>query len=239
MHAYRDAIRRSAGAYVLYPGSGPDSLEQELHEILPGIGAFPLRPSSGGRADGTAALARFIHDVLVHVADQSTARERTQFWSWQRQEQRGAGVLPAEGAPRPPADLSVLVGYVREGQDTWVHDNARYNVRAGDRRGAVPLDSDLLDADVVLLWSDRGEGAKPRVRSIWVRKGPWVLADASELIAAGYPDRPSEYRYLVTGLTPIERPDTWAVDDEALASIAAGDKRPTLARWIDLAARTR
>ncbi|MGA0334372.1 MAG: DUF2357 domain-containing protein, partial [Kiritimatiellia bacterium] len=45
MHAYRDAIRRSAGAYVLYPGA--DAGEKPFkgfHELLPGLGAFPLRP---------------------------------------------------------------------------------------------------------------------------------------------------------------------------------------------------
>lgn len=44
MHAYRDAIRRSAGAYILYPGCG--SFEKRgFHEILPGVGAFAINPS--------------------------------------------------------------------------------------------------------------------------------------------------------------------------------------------------
>ena len=44
MHAYRDAIRRSAGAYVLYPGTDEKNFKG-FHELLPGLGAFPLRPN--------------------------------------------------------------------------------------------------------------------------------------------------------------------------------------------------
>src|SRR5207253_6232994 len=59
MHAYRDAIRRSAGAYVLYPG---DSDEQctKFHELLPGLGAFGLRPASDGNSIGTESLTAFL-----------------------------------------------------------------------------------------------------------------------------------------------------------------------------------
>ena len=50
MHAYRDAIRRTAGAYVLYPGNDGDDKRFEefdhrgFHEVLPGLGAFAIRP---------------------------------------------------------------------------------------------------------------------------------------------------------------------------------------------------
>src|SRR5690606_6737162 len=44
MHAYKDAIRRTGGAYVLYPGD--KSINQKgFHEIIPGLGAFPVKPS--------------------------------------------------------------------------------------------------------------------------------------------------------------------------------------------------
>ena len=55
MHAYRDAIRRSVGAYVLYPGDQSEQI-REYHEILPGLGAFALRPSISGDAQGTRHL---------------------------------------------------------------------------------------------------------------------------------------------------------------------------------------
>ncbi len=43
MHSYRDAIR-TGGAYILYPGQVPFN-KFGFHEIIPGLGAFPMRPS--------------------------------------------------------------------------------------------------------------------------------------------------------------------------------------------------
>lgn len=65
MHAYRDAIRRSYGAYVLYPGE----VERKwtgYHELLPGLGAFVLRPRGVD-----SSLRAFISDLLNHVATPS------------------------------------------------------------------------------------------------------------------------------------------------------------------------
>lgn len=44
MHAYKDAIRRSLGAFILYPGS-EKRICSYSNTPLPGVGAFPLRPS--------------------------------------------------------------------------------------------------------------------------------------------------------------------------------------------------
>lgn len=69
MHAYRDAIRRSYGAYVLYPGSVGRQWTG-FHELLPGVGAFVLRPGTGN-----TELSKFIEDLLGHVAADSVRRE--------------------------------------------------------------------------------------------------------------------------------------------------------------------
>ena len=51
MHAYRDAIKPSQGAYVLYPGrSSKPSRFEGFHEILPGLGAFGVAPDDAGKA---------------------------------------------------------------------------------------------------------------------------------------------------------------------------------------------
>jgi hypothetical protein len=73
MHAYRDAIRRTQGAYVLYPGD-VDLPLRGFHEVLPGLGAFALRP--GG---GTAAVAGFLAEVVAHVCNRASAREQQSF----------------------------------------------------------------------------------------------------------------------------------------------------------------
>src|SRR5213078_3995902 len=71
MHAYRDAIRRSVGAFVLYPGT-EKRIFQEYEEILPGLGAFALRPTLSGPATGITRLREFLSGVLDHVALQLT-----------------------------------------------------------------------------------------------------------------------------------------------------------------------
>lgn len=61
MHAYRDAVRRTAGAYVLYPGNPGDNISPYncFHEILPGLGAFAIRPNAEGEASGIDSVANF------------------------------------------------------------------------------------------------------------------------------------------------------------------------------------
>lgn len=45
MHAYKDAIRNTMGAYTLYPGNCK-KIHREQNGIVPGIGAFPARPNT-------------------------------------------------------------------------------------------------------------------------------------------------------------------------------------------------
>ena len=83
MHAYRDAIRRTAGAYVLYPGNAGDGKRFDefvgFHEVLPGLGAFAVRPRLDGTAEGLDDLRQFLDHVIEHLANRTTARERASF----------------------------------------------------------------------------------------------------------------------------------------------------------------
>ncbi|NTE66166.1 DUF2357 domain-containing protein [Agrobacterium tumefaciens] len=69
MHAYKDAIRRSMGAYVLYPGQGSghrDFLWQEYHEVIPGLGAFSIRPDD--TETGSETIRKFLLDILDEIS---------------------------------------------------------------------------------------------------------------------------------------------------------------------------
>ena len=80
MHAYRDAIKRSQGAYVLYPGRPSAGVPlQGFHEILPGLGAFGVAPDENGVAQGLGSLEKFLDEVLAHLANRTTAQERVSF----------------------------------------------------------------------------------------------------------------------------------------------------------------
>lgn len=74
MHSYRDAIRRTGGAYVLYPGNvdGSQNERNEYTEILPGLGAFPLSPSR----DSSAQIKEFLVRIAQHLCDRITRWEK-------------------------------------------------------------------------------------------------------------------------------------------------------------------
>lgn len=63
MHAYKDAIRRTGGAYVLYPGTETQEPLKGFHEIIPGLGAFAIKP--GAKNEGLNALSNFIDRVIL------------------------------------------------------------------------------------------------------------------------------------------------------------------------------
>lgn len=195
MHAYRDAIRRSAGAYVLFPGDGSPDRWPEFDELIPGIGAFPLRPTADG-AHGVDALEVFLQDVLTHAANQASASERAQYWLSHHTAGAGPNVVPSEALVHPPADESVLVGYVRSDQLRWIRDTRSYNLRADGRRGSVTPNDDMLKARLILLWT--GPLKDPAFVGLFERTDGWVVRTSSDLRATGYPDRSGEGAYLVT-----------------------------------------
>lgn len=72
MHAYRDAIRQTGGAYVLFPGQGvKNQALQQSYEILPGLGAFVMSPSH----ESTKEIADFLQTVARHLSDRITRWE--------------------------------------------------------------------------------------------------------------------------------------------------------------------
>jgi hypothetical protein len=64
MHAYRDAIHNSAGAYVLYPGNGAPTLMRRGDGLLPSLGAFAVTSGPDGRVNGMADVAAFLEEVM-------------------------------------------------------------------------------------------------------------------------------------------------------------------------------
>ncbi|WP_454730663.1 MULTISPECIES: DUF2357 domain-containing protein [Cupriavidus] len=178
MHAYRDAIRRTAGAYVLYPGGDEELHNQqflEYHELLPGLGAFVLRPTDIGNASGAPALKRFIGDVLDHVATRLTMHERGRHWL---EEMHGAS-YPSGLADRlllPLPETSVLLGFVKSAEHwAWIQEHKVYNVRAEGRPGGVRADAALLYAQLLLLYC-------PATEQIALAR---IVSDAEEILSEG------------------------------------------------------
>ena len=232
MHAYRDAIRRSAGAYVLYPGDEERTPFMEHHEVLPGLGAFPLRPGATGPM-GTAALDRFLTEVIDHVADRATQHERSRFW--RTVIHRGVPVqsdkdrrLPALAVP--PSDAPVMCGYLKgRAHRRWVDHNGLYNVRAGDRRGSLAADADILRAHDIVLY---GPGFRP---SLWARAGAGFVQSQDEMLRLGYPN-PLGRVYLCCSVERRDDEPEWLGELQIGAGTIAASiaEAPFTTTWRDL-----
>lgn len=203
MHAYRDAIRRTQGAYVLYPGDSSRQW-QGYHEILPGLGAFPLKPGNGAQE-----VEDFIREVVVHACDRATARERQSYHTYQAQEAPASyavlGKLPEfDGATRrrtpPPAETHVLIGWYKdEAHLRWVLAQKLYNFRMDTKAGSLRLTPEVSGAQYLLLHSYKGKTSSGLFHV--AKEGPRVLS-RERLKERGYPSEPSQPFYLVYNVVP-------------------------------------
>ncbi len=160
MHAYRDAIRRTQGSYVVYPGDVAQPW-QRYHEILPGLGAFLLKPGMG-----ESALTAFINDIVAHTCDRATARERQSYHLYQVQEAPSSyavlHTLPEKetGSTRrvpPLAETHVLIGWYKNSEHlAWIHAKQLYNFRMDIERGSLRLKPEVSGAQYLLLHSYKG-----------------------------------------------------------------------------------
>jgi len=213
MHAYRDAIRRTQGAYVLYPGDVPQQW-QGYHEILPGLGAFPIKP---GRGNGV--LTKFIQDVVTHTCDRATARERQSYHVYQVQEAPASYAvlhkLPEKdagsGRRSPPlAETQVLIGWYKDKAHLeWVLKSGLYNFRMDVERGSLRLKPEVSGAQYLLLHGHKGATSPTLLRVS--KQGPRVLSRQA-LKARGYPGEPSRPFYLVYDVSPAEGFDGYEWD---------------------------
>ena len=83
MHTYNDAIRRTIGSYVLYPGSGDIKAKEYTtfslyDEVLPGIGAFAIKPGMDTR--GEAELRRFITKLIESKEKNNSRLNRMKYY---------------------------------------------------------------------------------------------------------------------------------------------------------------
>jgi predicted component of viral defense system (DUF524 family) len=168
MHAYRDAIKRSQGAYVLYPGStnSPQMLKG-FHEILPGLGAFGVAPDENGAAQGLESLEKFLEEVLAHLGNRTTAQERVSYHiaeSYMAREepvQYGAlslletDVYAENYRALPPAEHMVLTAWFNNDAQrilAQAEDGFTY-VRLGRRSGSLHVHPNLAQSRHILLRS--------------------------------------------------------------------------------------
>ena len=70
MHTYKDAILKTEGAYVLYPGEFPKIFRINENDLIPSVGAFPLTPGKNG--DEEECLRSVILDAIDNIINRQS-----------------------------------------------------------------------------------------------------------------------------------------------------------------------
>ena len=164
MHAYKDAIRRTGGAYVLYPGTENREL-RGFHEIVPGLGAFSIRP--GHWSEDSIYLKQFLAEVKAHLMDRTSEREKMSYYKYDVYREPNPSML-MNSLPEPegenrgfmPDETYVLLGYYRnEKHREWILNNNLYNTRAGERKGTINITPEIVSAKYILLHNHKDEAS--------------------------------------------------------------------------------
>lgn len=238
MHSYRDAIRRSAGAFVLYPGDDvPSNRVQysEYHELLPGLGAFVLRPTQDGNPSGVGSLARFLDEVLDHVAQRLTNHERGRYWLEEVYGRRNAKAKPrSTEVIRPGPDTTVLLGYVKSAAHwEWIQEYKVYNVRSAGSPGGVAANAALLYSQLLLLYCPEAN----RVGLARIVSGP-EFVDNMAMKNTRYPNPSTHYWCVQLSLVPSEEVGVPFGAKQIVRLVERLGKlygEPTPVRWAELA----
>ena len=123
MHTYNDAIRKTIGSYVLYPGKSSKENKFEVYdELLPGVGAFAIRPGDTEES-GSNALREFISQVIEFKASQSSRQNRKEYFEnlvIQNPSDSSLKIKTKEDE-REDSDLT-MIGFVRESYYKYLNE---------------------------------------------------------------------------------------------------------------------
>ena len=161
MHAYKDAIRRTGGAYILYPGD-IETRFKGFHELMPGVGAFSLNP--GNEKDDVKKLSIFIDEVIDQLVNRTSPRENLANKTFKvnktyKTTEDGKPIYLHEPIPEYfndekliPDETYVLVGFAKNNKRlNWYKENSKYNFRMNDEKGSLIFLPKVVNAKFLLL----------------------------------------------------------------------------------------
>jgi hypothetical protein len=199
MHAYKDAIRRSGGAYILYPGAKEKPF-RGFHEIIPGLGAFSVNPSTN--KSEIKELSKFNDLIIDHLLDRTSQREQLSDETFKifKDPKSDDNVLHEtipeylDSEKLNPNDTFVILGFYKsQDQLNWILKNNLYNFRTGTDKGSLPLSYENINAKYLILHG-KDELITNRIFQL-KNTGPKILSQ-NNLIKKGYPNPKGEL-YLV------------------------------------------
>lgn len=235
MHAYKDAIRRTGGAYILYPGK-KDKQFRGFHEIIPGLGAFSVNPSYV--YTDVKELSDFIDLIIDHLLDLTSQREKLSDSTYNifKNEKRDEDVLHERiieyenNLKINPDEIYVIIGYYQEKQYNWIINNRLYNLRTGLRQGSLPLTDEYLKAKYLLL---HGKSNQLEIFKI-NPEGPKIYSK-QDMIKKGY-IYPGGEVYLVYSLLDdsCNEFDIKGIDINSLPNYKSSNKKPIIVTLTQL-----
>lgn len=132
MHTYNDAIRRTVGSYVLYPGDktseGYRGDTYSLYdEILPGVGAFAIKPSISGQSE--KELKNFIERLILERSHKSSRLNRIRYYYDMilREPASDLAISKAQNSCHRPGRYCIL-GYIRKQYYDFLTDSRMLEV---------------------------------------------------------------------------------------------------------------
>ncbi len=128
MHTYNDAILKTVGSYVLYPGDISESDKNKkyftaYHEILPGVGAFAIKPVAKEEGETTPKienehLKKFIEDCFKIQASKFSQLYMLQHHTHEIVNKKPqceineyAKIDILKDITAPPSEITVALGY--------------------------------------------------------------------------------------------------------------------------------
>lgn len=234
MHAYKDAIRRTGGAYVLYPGEGKNEPFRGFHELIPGLGAFVIKPNKD--VTDKEHLKSFIKSVVANFIDRASQREYTavKVYDIHKEEKGDTNIL---NEPMPeflnleknekliPHETFVLIGYYKnQAHLDWIIENRVYNSRVNYLSG-YHLKPEAIGAKFILLYgsNDKESNMIFRLKD----EGPRLIG-VDDSIFVNYP-KPSQELYLCYSFNSIGthyfKKASWKISDLGAFKILS---RPTM-----------
>ena len=210
MHAYKDAIRRTGGAYILYPGNENDIHRfHGYHEVIPGVGAFSLRPSN--QTVSSKNIGEFIDEIIFNLEDVLSQRELLAKRKFEIIKEKPINensideelyaVAREIGLNENIHDTYVLVGYCKQGSShyNWITEKNKYNIRFGN---GYEVDGKMASAKFLILYELNGGEVQFKNDALYrlSSKQTRLISKEDLFDKEGYPTPPSEEQYLLYSL---------------------------------------
>lgn len=216
MHAYRDAIRRSYGSYILYPGDQSESpLKKAQREVLPSIGAFSVKPNKDD--DGIERLKQYLLETVDNLSNRFSQREILAFNRYATlnelpKRHKSKNRVPESFAPDErdinkrrallPGNTFVHVAYYKNQEHLeWIKHHKMYNFRMGGDKGAVAISENSTKARFLLLYNSENV-LTPELFEI---TPGFKVKSKNELI--GYPSPKRDFYMVVENVEEVRIPE--------------------------------